>query len=104
MTSFTLSIHPRALGDAKSAAAWYEERRPGHGDRFRREVDHVLSRIHEHPESYQALNARYRRAFTRRFPFVVVYRVASDAIQVLGVMPTAADPTLVSLQMDQRSN
>lgn len=97
-------IDPRALAEADSTARWYEARRPGHGALFRREIDHVLARVAEHPEGYQLLSGTLRRAFTRRFPFVVVYRIACGEVQVIGVMPTQADPTVVSLLMDARAN
>lgn len=100
----TLQVDPRALAEADSIARWYEEHRPGHGWRFRHEIDHVFARITEHPEGYQMLADRFRRAFTRRFPFVVIYRVTTDQIQVIGVMPTRADPTIVSLLMDTRAD
>ncbi|MFO0835786.1 MAG: type II toxin-antitoxin system RelE/ParE family toxin [Phycisphaerales bacterium] len=97
-------IDLRALAEADATARWYEARRPGHGAQFRLEIDHVLSRVAEHPEGYQPLSGTLRRAFTRRFPFVVVYRIAGGQVQVIGVVPTQADPTVVSLLMDARAS
>lgn len=97
-------IDPRALAEADAAARWYEERRPGHGAQFRREIDHVIGQIAVHPEGYQLLSGTLRRAFTRRFPFVVVYRIAGGEVQVIGALPTQADPTVVSLLLDARAS
>jgi len=102
--TFDLQIDPQALAEADTAARWYEEHRPGYGDRFREEVDRVLSRITDHPTGYQILNGQYRRAFTRRFPFVVVYRVRCATIHVVGVMPTPVDPAAVAALLQARSN
>lgn len=93
----SLVIDPAALADAHATAAWYEERRPGHGARFRSNLDFTFEQIAKHPELYQQMDHRFRRAFVRQFRCVVVYRVTPDAIQIIGVMPTRADPTEMAL-------
>lgn len=90
---FPIEIAERALAEAEAAAERYEAHRPGQGTRFRHELDHVLTNIRERPELYQSLTREFRRAFLRRFPHVVVYRVLHDRIQIIGVAPTKADPT-----------
>lgn len=90
-----LEIDPRALAEAESAARLYEGVRPGHGNLFRREVDHVLTMVREHPGLYQQLDSECRRAFLRCFPFVVLHLANADAIQVVAVMPTQSDPAAV---------
>lgn len=92
-----IELTERALAEAAAAAEWYESRRPGHGRAFRLEFDHALSSIADHPEGYQAINERFRRAFLRRFPFVVVYRILPDLVEITGVLPTRSDPTVLSL-------
>lgn len=92
-----LELTERALAEASAAADWYQTRQPGHGVQFRREFDHALRHIGEHPEAYQAVNEVFRRAFLRRFPFVVVYRVLPDVVEITGVLPTRSDPTVLEL-------
>jgi plasmid stabilization system protein ParE len=98
-----LQVDPRALAEAEAAARWYDDHRPGHGHRFRHKFDELLSRIQDHPQSYQQTDLGVRRALIRRFPFVVVYRVTGSVIQVLAVMPTRSDPALLSLLMSERA-
>lgn len=93
----TLDIAPRALTEASAVSDWYEQRRPGYGRLFRHKFDELLDRIVVHPEAYEAINARYRRAFVHRFPILAVYRVWSDRIEIVGVRPTRADPALLAL-------
>ncbi|MCC7390175.1 MAG: type II toxin-antitoxin system RelE/ParE family toxin [Phycisphaerales bacterium] len=92
-----VEVAPRALAEAEAAAVWYEEFRPGYGRMFRRELDAVLLRLRENPTGFQAVNPLYRRAFLRRFPFVVVCRVRPDRVEIVGVLPTKADPALLAM-------
>ena len=109
MTLF-LQITDAALAEAAAAADAYEGKRPGHGAKFRIELDHVLSMILEHPDLYQKIGrivaaevhvdvAACRRAFLRRFPFVVVYRVTTRELTVLAVMPSMRDPLALVARM-----
>jgi plasmid stabilization system protein ParE len=87
----TIEIGPRALCEARAIAQWYDRRRPGYGPVFRLKFDELLDRIADHPNGYESVNARYRRAFVRHFPIVVVYRVWSDRVEIIGVRPTQAE-------------
>ncbi|HLO39988.1 MAG TPA: type II toxin-antitoxin system RelE/ParE family toxin [Phycisphaerales bacterium] len=100
--SLRLWIDPRALAEAEDAARWYEARTPGAGARLRREIDSVFDRITEHPDIYEALGGSFRRAFTRRFPFAVVYRVTPQEVQVIGILPTRADPLANAIVLASR--
>jgi hypothetical protein len=39
-----VELHPEARGEVRAAALWYEEQRPGLGDRFVERVNEVLER------------------------------------------------------------
>jgi hypothetical protein len=47
-----LGLHPEARAELRSAALWYDERRPGLGDEFISEVSAALGRNGDVPESY----------------------------------------------------
>jgi hypothetical protein len=49
-----LELHPEARAELRSAALWYDERRPGLGDDLISEVSADLNRISGAPESYPA--------------------------------------------------
>ena len=49
-----LELHPEARAELRSAALWYDERRPGLGDEFIAEVSASLNRVGDSPESYPA--------------------------------------------------
>ncbi|MEY2934070.1 MAG: hypothetical protein RL033_4819, partial [Pseudomonadota bacterium] len=60
------------------AAAWYDERVTGLGERFLSEVDDVFARIDEtpltgSPWTHRHLPEGVRRMFLRSFPYSAVY-------------------------------
>ena len=69
-----LELHPEAKAEFRSAARWYEERRPGLGGEFVAEVSATLDRIGDAPESYPAWPGTpaegplIRKATTKGFP------------------------------------
>ena len=69
-----LELHPEARSELRSAALWYDERRPGLGDEFIAEVSATLDRIGDAPESYppwpltRAANPPIRKAIIQRSP------------------------------------
>ena len=77
---------PAASKDIDMAAEWFDKQRPGLGRDFVTEVDRILARIAEYPESCQRFYSSLRRALLRRFHYAVVYRVEAAAIQVIGVI------------------
>ena len=56
-----LELHPEARAELRSAAVWYDERRPGLGDELIAEVSATLDRIGDAPESYPAWAAELER-------------------------------------------
>ena len=67
-----LELHPEAQAELRSAALWYDERRPGLGDEFIAEVSAFLDRVRDAPESCPACVI----AFERHEHHVLVLAVA----------------------------
>jgi plasmid stabilization system protein ParE len=74
-----LELHPEARAELRSAALWYDERRPGLGDEFISEVSAALDRIADAPESYppwrrtRTAGRVIRKATIHRFPYVIAF-------------------------------
>ena len=63
-----LRLTAEAELDLDEAHAWYLEQRPGLGGQFLRAVDASIGAILRHPEAYQLVDRKMRRALLRRFP------------------------------------
>ena len=85
-------IRPEAEADLANARSWYERQRVGLGAEFLLCVEEVLERIDRTPEMYRVVYHDIRRALTRRFPYAVYYRIAGQAVVVLGILHTRRDP------------
>ena len=81
-------FHPEARAELLAAVRFYQQESEGLGRAMSGEVRSALLRIAEFPESGSPDGTRddLRRVFLDRFPFTLVYRLRSDAVEVLAVM------------------
>ena len=89
--SLPIVLRPEAESDLLAARAWYEQQRAGLGEEFAEAVDQIVDRIRAMPELYEVVLQNVRRGKTRRFPYVVYYRVLEDRIEVLAVLHGSRD-------------
>jgi toxin ParE1/3/4 len=86
-----LELHPEARTELRSAALWYEERRPGLGDEFISAISASLDRVSDAPESYpawpgaRAAGLLIRKATTQRFPYVIAFEKHEHHVLVLAI-------------------
>ena len=83
-----------AKSEFEDAAVWYDEKRPGLGEEFIREIDDAVTKAAAAPQRYPVVFGDVRRAVARRFPFAVYFRIRSDALVVLAVFHGRRDPTV----------
>lgn len=88
----TIIIRPAAEADLAAACGWYDQQRPGLGDRFLDAAAVAARFIAEHPEAYQVIHRGTRRAPLHGFPFGLLYRIQPDVIVVVGVFHARRDP------------
>jgi toxin ParE1/3/4 len=86
-----LELHPEARAELRSAALWYDERRPGLGDEFIAEVSAALDRLGNAPESYaawpgtRARDPLIRKTTVQRFPYMIAFEKHERHLLVLAV-------------------
>jgi plasmid stabilization system protein ParE len=85
MASRSVEIHPDAIIEAQAARIWYEARSPAAGRGFLEELDRAVERISENPARWPESREGTRRFLLRRFPFLIVYREQTHAIQIIAV-------------------
>ena len=83
---------PLAQAEFTDAMAWYEERSVRARDRFVADVFRLRDRIAENPLQYERLHREARRAFLQAFPYMLIYRISGDEVQVLGCFHTSRNP------------
>ena len=80
-----LTYHPEAELEVIEAAAFYENRLRGLGDRFLRAFDAAISTVLANPNRFAFVESDLRRFSMRRFPYAIYYRVEGDELRVLVV-------------------
>jgi hypothetical protein len=89
-----LRFHPLVADDIAAAIDWYEGRSIGLGERFRAAVNARLNDIVDAPEMFpRAFNdSDFRFARIRKFPYLLLFRMRSGIVQVIGLFHSASDP------------
>ena len=83
--------HPLAKADIEREARWYDAQKPGLGDEFVDEVNHVVRVIGEQPMRYSIRFGDWRRANLRRVPHAVFYQIFRDEPVVFAVLHSRQD-------------
>jgi plasmid stabilization system protein ParE len=83
---------PLAGAEFADAVAWYEARSWRTSNRFIAGVMRLRDRIADNPLQYATLQDDARRAVVHGFPYVLIYRVSGDEVQVLGCFHTSRNP------------
>jgi toxin ParE1/3/4 len=90
----TLRVHADASEELAEAVQWYEARRRGLGRELFDAVVESVESLQTTPEMGTPLSAdrRTRRLLLPRFPYQIIYRLASSEIIVVAVAHTKRRP------------
>ena len=81
----SVEFHEEASAEYEQAFDWYFAHSELSASKFANDLGHAIGMIAEAPRRWPAGLFGTRKFLLRRFPFVVVYRELSSAIQVLAV-------------------
>lgn len=98
MTRPAILSYP-ALEDRDEAVDWYETQRGGLGDRFKAAVRAALTAIEERPNSFPAVDDRYRRALVAKFPYTIYFRIETDRIFVRAILHGHRSPDALARRL-----
>jgi plasmid stabilization system protein ParE len=77
---------PPAEEEMIAAAQYYQEQSAGLGSEFLSEVERTVAAVLAHPEAAPKVKKGIRRRLLKRFPFGVLYAVATDEVVIVAVM------------------
>jgi plasmid stabilization system protein ParE len=80
-----IEFHPEAIAEARDAREWYAERSSVAGDAFMAELDVAIDAICRSPHRWTTHLHHTRCYLMKRFPYMVVYRVTDEKLQVVAV-------------------
>lgn len=79
-------VRKRAAREANEAVLWYEEQKPGMGDRFRSDLERVLDRIAAAPARFRVVERSVRIARLEVFPYAIYFDFKGDRVAILSVL------------------
>jgi toxin ParE1/3/4 len=78
-------VFPSAQADAKAAADYLEQERPGLSGLFYEELDDALQQIGQYPNAWAVFQKGFRRFVIQRFQYAIVYVVRRRQIDVIAL-------------------
>jgi plasmid stabilization system protein ParE len=97
-----LFVHPAANQEADAARSWYDDISTDLGNDFAQAVAEAIDLILRNPRLFADIGDGIHRAFVRRFPYQVFYRIGTSHIRVLAVHHSHADRQAVLEQARRR--
>jgi plasmid stabilization system protein ParE len=87
-----VDVHPDAVLEAAEARLWYSTIEQSLGEAFADELDLAIERVAKAPNRWPLHLNGTRCVLLHRFPYLVVYRERSAAIQVVAVSHAKRKP------------
>lgn len=87
-----LTYTSRANCSIIKAFEYYESAQKDLGSYFFASLEDCIISIAKNPEIYKAVYQNYRQAKITRFPYVVIYRIKTDAVVIENVFNTRQNP------------
>jgi len=93
--AYKIVISPAAHFDEYEAYDWYEKQRSSLGEELLIELETAYNKIAEHPEYFGFIDERkeLRDYLLPRFPFLIVYKVVANTVQVITVHHAKKNPS-----------
>lgn len=84
----TFAFHPEARAEFREAALWYEEQRPGLGERFHRTVRRTVDSIVADPLRFRPVGESVHVARVAGFPYKIFFTVEAESslVRIYAVM------------------
>lgn len=90
---YSINFVPEAHLDIENAISWYNEKKPGLGNEFEKEIQSSLKTLSDNPKIF---NIKYgmevRRAPIKRFPFIIIYIIDNHDVIILSIFNTNMNP------------
>jgi toxin ParE2 len=82
----TIVVTRAAQRELDEAVAYYDEQRPGLGERLYNEFRSAISRIMQHPLACPKAVRDARKCNIRKFPYAIIYRFRDGIVTIIAFM------------------
>jgi len=85
MSRIPVAFHPEALAEAEAAVRWYAERSVRAAERFLKVLEDAVEQVVAAPSRWGSSSEGTRRVILQHYPYLLIYRVLPDRIEILAV-------------------
>lgn len=103
MSSHRLVFHPQVAADLDTITSHYREFDPALPQRFRQRLIASLAGLADYPLAHAEIVPGFRRIALKRFPYMAIYRVVGDVVQVVAVLHQHRDPEAIDAELTRRA-
>jgi hypothetical protein len=84
---YRIILSIEAEKDTNAAYCYYENKRPGLGDRFLNELSNFYNKLERHPgyNSFTSPNKKTRSVALKTFPYKIIYEIEGKELYVYAV-------------------
>ena len=93
MSNYRISIEEDAKFDIAEGYDWYSKISQKVSDSFLFQIKQTLDYLEENPFLFQQVYKDYRQVPVKKFPFVIIYKVANESVKVYRIFPTNMNPS-----------
>jgi toxin ParE1/3/4 len=90
--SFSVFYHPQIYFQIFEIVNWYEDKQIGLGAEFVNELEKTVHFIIQNPLGFAKRLKRSRQVKLNRFPYIIVYEVHKNTIELYNIMHTSRHP------------
>jgi plasmid stabilization system protein ParE len=98
-----LVFHPGVADDLDAILDYYRSKDPRLPGKFLARLREQADRLQLFPESGAVVFDTYRRVVIKRFPYVAIYRLAEERIEVLAIVSFPRDPATIATMLTART-
>lgn len=100
--NFRVVVEADAKLDSLDAVAYYDGEQPGLGGEYLDDIEAILARIEENPLQFPIVDADFRRAMSRRFPYFVYFRVTGVVARVRAILHQHRGPDAYKASLQRK--
>jgi len=92
---YNIEISKDAEKDIINSVDFYEQRQKELGKRFFRKILKSFDVILLNPYAHQKIDNNLRKYTVEKFPFIILYRIATPNIRIIAVFHTSRNPETI---------
>lgn len=92
--AYSIELHEIAGDELWDAVDWYDSQKVRLGKEFARELQEVMNLVKVNSHQFPKAFKDKRKAVLQRFPYVVVFEIHGNTVNVLAIFHTSRDPKI----------